>query len=76
MVRIEWEEKKCPTPRECRKCLELCPQGVFFIYGRGGRQPGKKEEEWAIAPIFIFLCDGCKICEQICPQNAIKVFIE
>jgi len=76
MINIEWDEKKCPTPRDCRKCLELCPQGVFVTYGRGGRQPGKKEEDWVIAPGWIFLCDGCKVCEEICPQDAIKVNVK
>ena len=73
MVQIEWDGKKCTSPRDCHKCLDACPGGVLMTYPRDGRKPGKAAQDWAIMPVFLTLCTGCKICEEICPQNAITV---
>ena len=76
MMQIEWDDKKCTSPRDCRKCLDACPEGVFMIYPRDGRKPGKVAQDWAIMPVFLTQCTACKICEEICPQNAIAVSVE
>jgi NAD-dependent dihydropyrimidine dehydrogenase PreA subunit len=73
MIEIAWDEKKCPSPQECRVCLDECPQGVFYFYPRNGRKPGIATEDWAIAPLYISLCTGCDICEEVCPQDALAV---
>lgn len=75
MIEITWDEKKCPSPQECRNCLDECPQGVFQIYPRDGRKPGVATEHWAIAPLFLSLCTGCNICEEVCPEDAIAVSV-
>jgi NAD-dependent dihydropyrimidine dehydrogenase PreA subunit len=73
MIQIIWDSNKCPTPRECRKCIEACPQGVFSTYPRDGRSRGQLTENWALAPLFLSLCTGCEICEETCPQKAITL---
>ena len=73
MIQILWDSNKCPTPRECRKCIEACPQGVFSTYPRDGRSRGQLTENWALAPLFLSLCTGCEVCEDICPQKAITL---
>lgn len=75
MIQIEWNDKSCTSPDECRQCLDVCPQGVFGIYPRDGRKPGKAAGNWAIAPLYLSLCTGCEICEEICPENAITVSV-
>lgn len=75
MVQIDILQEKCKSPRECRKCLETCPEGVFMNYPRVGREPGKKAEDWAIVPALMSLCTGCKVCEEVCPQEAITVSV-
>jgi NAD-dependent dihydropyrimidine dehydrogenase PreA subunit len=75
MIAITWDEKKCASPQECRMCLDECPQGVFQVYPRDGRKPGRATEKWAIAPLYVSLCTGCNICEEICPQNALAVSV-
>ncbi|MGQ9573118.1 MAG: 4Fe-4S dicluster domain-containing protein [Dehalococcoidia bacterium] len=75
MIQISWDDKKCALPQDCRKCLDTCPQGVFMIYPRDGRKPGKATDNWAIAPLFISLCTGCNICEETCPEGAIAVSV-
>jgi len=75
MIEITWDEKKCTSAQECRMCLDECPQGVFQVYPRDGRKPGKATEKWAIAPLYLSLCTGCNICEEICPQDALAVSV-
>jgi len=75
MMQITWDEKKCTSPQECLKCLEECPQAVLHIYPRDGRKPGQATENWAIAPLYLSLCTGCNICEEVCPQGAITVSV-
>lgn len=73
MMKIEINEQKCKSPRECLKCLQACPEGVLMNYPRQGRAPGKKAENWAIAPVWLSLCTGCKVCEEVCPREAVTV---
>ena len=75
MVQIEVDQEKCKSPRECRKCLEACPEGVLVSYPRVARVPGKRTEDWAIIPLLVSLCTGCMVCEEVCPQEAIAVSI-
>ena len=75
MMQIEINEKKCTSPCECRKCLAVCPETVLMAYPQVGRQLGKAPEDWRIRPVFLSLCTGCKICAEICPQNAITVSV-
>jgi NAD-dependent dihydropyrimidine dehydrogenase PreA subunit len=73
MIELTWDDKKCTSPNECRRCLDVCPQGVFGIYARDGRKPGKAAGNWAIAPMYLNLCTGCDICDETCPEGAITV---
>ena len=73
MIQITWDSSKCISPRECRKCIDACPQGVFMTYPRDGRKPGEMTQNWTVAPLYLSLCTGCEICEEICPENAIAL---
>ena len=75
MINIEFDSSKCHDPRDCRKCMDACPEGVFMTYPRDKREVGKEAGDWAIMPSFIKLCTGCKICEDVCPTNALSVNI-
>ena len=75
MIQIEVNQEKCRSPRECRKCLESCPEGVFMNYPRLGREPGKRAEDWAIVPVLTIFCTERKVCEQVCPPRAITVSV-
>jgi Pyruvate/2-oxoacid:ferredoxin oxidoreductase delta subunit len=75
MINIEWNDDKCADPQDCYKCLDRCPEGVFMTYPRDKREPGKAAGNWAIIPSFIKLCTGCRICEEVCPENALTVSV-
>jgi Pyruvate/2-oxoacid:ferredoxin oxidoreductase delta subunit len=69
LVKIEINEMKCQSPRDCHRCLQMCPEGVFLNYQR----QINNIMEWVVTPVFLSLCTGCKVCEDICPQKAITV---
>lgn len=73
MINISWDDNKCRDPQDCYRCLEACPEGVFMTYPRDKRGPGKAAGDWAIIPSFMKLCTGCRICEKVCPENALTV---
>ena len=75
MLQIEINEKKCKSPRECLKCLQACPEGVFMNYPRQARAPGKRAGDWVIVPAMASLCTGCNVCVEICPENAVTVSV-
>lgn len=75
MIDIRWDAEKCTSPQECRACLDACPQGVFRIFPRDGRKPGKVTEDWTIGPLFLSLCTGCEVCSDVCPKQAITVAV-
>ncbi len=75
MIEITWDDKKCTSPEECRRCLDECSQGVFGIYPRDSRAPGKAAGNWAIAPLYPSLCSGCNLCEGFCPEGALAVAV-
>lgn len=75
MVHIKVDESMCKAPRECNKCLEVCPESVFMTYPKTPRGPGKKAGHWVIVPVHVTQCSVCGICIAACPRNAIAVTI-
>jgi NAD-dependent dihydropyrimidine dehydrogenase PreA subunit len=75
MVQIDIDQDKCKAPRDCRACLESCPEGVFVNFPRAARAPGKKAEDWVVVVALPSSCTSCMICEDVCPQGAIKVTV-
>lgn len=76
MAAIRIDESRCRSPRECRKCLEVCPEGVFMTFPRRHRQPGIAANDWVIVAAHVTQCTCCSECVVSCPQQAISVFYE
>ena len=71
---IEIDKNKCPTPYECKKCLQICPQAVFAV------APTKVErfketapEDYEVQAVFKDKCVLCMDCVKLCPTGAIKI---
>lgn len=75
MVRVRVYKHKCTSPRDCRRCLEVCPEGVFMMYPETLRRPGRRAGSWVIAPARATRCTGCMVCVGKCPNVAISVVI-
>ncbi|WP_440059000.1 DNA-directed RNA polymerase subunit D [Thermogladius sp. 4427co] len=53
---------KCSYPN-CRKCAEVCPKQVIV----------EKDNRVVVEESRILECSLCRLCEVVCPTNAIKV---
>jgi ferredoxin len=73
VAEIRIDESRCTSPRECRRCLEVCPEGVFMIFPRRPREPGIAANDWVIMATHVTQCTGCSECAASCPQAAISV---
>ncbi|MGB8645115.1 MAG: 4Fe-4S dicluster domain-containing protein [Anaerolineae bacterium] len=66
-------QETCQDPRECRLCLDRCPEKVFGIYPRQRRKRGIAAAGWVIQPMFASRCNLCRECETFCPPHAITL---
>lgn len=71
--RVKVDRRLCGDPMSCRSCLDGCPQSVFTAYPRGGRRRRDSKSQWVVYPGFGAICDGCGLCRDFCPRNAISV---
>jgi len=75
--KIEIDYSKCQTPFHCKKCLQICPQAVFYVAvmeqtrfkETDPRQPGS----YMLIPLFVSKCTVCNRCVEVCPADAIKI---
>ena len=74
-VEITFDDALCQRPRDCRQCLESCPQAVLMCYPKAKRTRGEPTTEWTITAAMKTVCTGCGICVEVCPSGAVKVAI-
>jgi ferredoxin len=72
MFKVEIDHEKCQHPEECGKCLRTCPFTVLVLYPKS-RLPWKMASAYLISFAFEDMCNGCKLCEDVCPTGAISV---
>lgn len=71
---IEIDKKKCMTPFECKKCLQICPQAVFTVVPtKVERFKESDPEDYEVEAVFRDKCVVCMDCVKVCPSNALKV---
>ena len=82
-VEVIIDRKKCNysmyDPTGCKKCLQICPVGVFCtrpIVKRDFSIPPKERIDpttWIILATWADWCNGCRACVNECPQSAITI---
>ena len=76
---IEIDLKKCLTPFDCKRCLQICPQAVFRVTEEKvekGRETDPEEPgAYKLQAIFMDKCSMCGDCLAVCPVDAIKIIL-
>lgn len=70
-TKIIIDYEKCGDPRECKKCLQVCPLALFIMY-----PPSYEEndpQEWKVDVAFTDQCTKCLDCINVCPHEAITI---
>ena len=79
MIKIEINHSKCPTPFDCKKCLQICPQAIFLCHAvktQKYRETDPKEPgAYLHFPYYVDKCTGCGDCVKVCPNDAIKLIL-
>ena len=75
--KISIDYTKCTTPFDCKKCLQICPQGVFWVLPvknvkfkeTDAQEPGA----WKLFVQYRAMCTACDQCVAVCPVAALTV---
>ena len=74
---VQVDDSKCTTPFNCKICLEICPQAVFYL--RPVKMEKFKETDktepgsYTLKPLFRDKCTACNQCVEACPVGAIRI---
>jgi len=72
--KISVDYGKCADPLACAYCMTHCPTSVFIV---GETMVYKfqetPKEEFRVYGRYYDRCDGCNVCVQGCPRQAITV---
>lgn len=77
LPKVEIDKTKCTVPFWCKKCLEACPQLVFFVYCRELqklRESDPREPNiYELVALRRDKCNLCNKCVDVCPEDAITI---
>ena len=70
-VKIDIDEEKCTSPRDCAICLKMCQPAVFLL--TFSDKDFYNPQDWKVVPTFPSLCVNCGYCVENCPKSAISL---
>jgi len=79
--KITVDNTKCTVPFLCKKCLQICPECVFYVNRDITKEKKLEEMDPRIDGNYVMgaarrdKCTGCNLCIEVCPVNAIKIEI-
>lgn len=77
--RIDIDHDRCTTPFNCKRCLQACPTAVFSVHStRMQRMVENDKTEPGVYKLGIAFrdkCTGCNICVDVCPVDALRVYM-
>ncbi len=77
--KITISREKCTVPFLCKKCLEICPQAIFYVERVMAKEEKLKETDprvdgnYELSVLRRDKCIVCNKCIEVCPVDAIKV---
>ncbi len=75
--KINIDYTKCTMPFDCKKCLQACSAGVFWVVPvkmeRFKETDAKEPGAWKVFARYRALCTACGKCLEVCPVEAIDI---
>ena len=77
--KITIDLEKCTVPFLCKKCLQVCPEGVIRVSRVLERERRLLEMDPRVDGNYVLdvrradKCTGCNLCIDVCPVDAIKI---
>jgi len=77
--KITIDLEKCTVPFLCKKCLQVCPEGVFHVTRVMSKEKRLEEMDPRIDGNYVLFtsrrdkCTACNECIDVCPVDAIKI---
>lgn len=75
--KISIDHTKCTIPFDCKRCLQQCPQGVFWVIPvknvRFQETNAKEPGAWKLTVQYRAFCTACGKCVEVCPVDAIVI---
>ena len=76
---IDIDHDRCTTPFACKRCLQVCPTAVFKVFATkmvrlvetDKHEPGA----YKLVVGYRDKCTGCDLCVDVCPVDALKVYM-
>ncbi len=77
--RIEIDHERCTTPFACKACIRACPTAVFQVpvvkMVRLLETDKHEAGSFRLVARFRDKCTACDICIDVCPEDALKVYM-
>ena len=79
LPKITIDQEKCTVPFLCKKCLQICPELVFFVTRVMQKEERLKEMDPRVPGNYSLSarrrdkCTVCNKCIEVCPVDAIKI---
>ena len=70
-MKIKVDGTRCEHPDRCMRCVMVCPAKVIVLKPIVGKKSTAAVGE--ICSLFTDLCNGCLKCEEVCPENCIRI---
>jgi ferredoxin len=77
--KISIDHGKCTTPFDCKKCLQACHPGVFWVLPvknvKFKETDAKEPGAFKLTVQYRAMCTGCKDCVKVCPVDALTITV-
>ncbi|MBI4303060.1 MAG: 4Fe-4S binding protein [Chloroflexi bacterium] len=75
--KIAIDYQRCTVPFDCKKCLQACPEGVFWVVPAKNvkfqETDAKEPGAWRLFARYRALCTACNKCLEVCPVDALTI---
>ena len=79
LPKITIDQEKCTVPFLCKKCIQICPEAVFFVTRVMEKERRLEELDPRVDGNYVLSaaradkCTMCNLCIDVCPVDALSI---